>query len=143
MRKESAKSIRVVTEAVEIAERFDYRKISIEVERLVKELLEALQNNRIRLVDKIKELFRKKQKGEFTQKERYPQVSSRVFDFLTEYLEKLPPQEIKVILFYLLTSTSPKDQDEILDSLLYFKENFELEKISLIRRLFLFEILVE
>jgi hypothetical protein len=111
------------SESIEKAQRFDYRKISEQVKNLI-EILSHPQKDR--------ELTEKEIK------EKYTQISDRAFRFLTSgAFKNLPENEKEIVLFYLLSSPSPKTQDEVLVSLSYlFKttEGFEIKDSEVLER---------
>jgi hypothetical protein len=87
------------------AERIDYRKVS----KQVKELFDALS-----------------QYPKQISREKYTQISDGAFKFLTSRaFNNLPENEKETILFYLLTSPSPREQDRILNSLSFLFKNHE------------------
>jgi predicted nucleotide-binding protein (sugar kinase/HSP70/actin superfamily) len=82
-------------------------------------------------------LFRSEQKSQQIEKveeirrEKYTQISDRVFEFLTSgAFNNLPENEKEIILFYLLTSPSPREQDKILNSLSFLFKNHESLEIK-------------
>jgi hypothetical protein len=125
------------TKSIEKAERFDYRIVSEQIKNLIEILSqphkeEGYLQKIIRIIRKIFEsLSRRKQidqqaKQTEIKREKYLQISDRVFSFLTSgAFNNLPENEKEIVLFYLLTSPSPKTQDEILDSLSYLFKNQE------------------
>ena len=94
-------------------ERFDYRKISEQV----RELIDVLSKQPAQI-----------------RREKYTQISDRAFEFLTSgAFNNLPQNEKEIVLFYLLTSPSPKEQNRILSSLsILFKnqESFEIKDLK-------------
>jgi hypothetical protein len=93
---------------IEKAERFDYRKVSDQVKNLIEALSQPLKIKR----------------------EKYPQISDRAFGFLIRAFNNLPQNEKEIILFYLLTSPSPREQDKILNSISFLfkdQEGFEIK----------------
>ncbi len=90
------------------AERFNYRKISEQI----KHLIEALSQQR-----EIK-------------REKYSQISDRTFEFLTRAFKNIPENEKEIVLFYILTTPSPKEQDKILNSISFLFEDPKSFKIK-------------
>jgi hypothetical protein len=90
------------------AERFDYRKISEQIKNLIEVLSQKLEIKR----------------------ERYSQISDRTFEFLTRAFNNIPQNEKEIVLFYILTTPSPKEQDKILNSISFLFEDSEGFKIK-------------
>jgi hypothetical protein len=118
----------------EKAERFNYRKASEQVKKLIEILsqLQELQKDRDLTEKKIRKIFESPQSKQIEiRREKYTQISDRAFRFLTSgAFNNLPEKEKEIVLFYLLISPSPKTQDEILNSLSYLfknQEDFEIK----------------
>jgi hypothetical protein len=122
---------KLVSETIEKAERFDYRKVSEQVKDLI-EILSNLHKEKGLIEKIIRKIFVSSQtKQSEIKRERYSQISDRAFRFLTsEAFNNLSGNEKEIILFYLLTSPSPKEQDKILNSISFLFEDPESFKIK-------------
>ncbi|MGB9598515.1 MAG: hypothetical protein ACPLZH_01560, partial [Minisyncoccales bacterium] len=72
-----------------------------------------------------KELIEKLSQGKEINKEKYSQISKKTFKFLKEKFSSLPEEEREVVLFHLLTTPSPKEQEEKISSIEYLSEKKE------------------
>jgi hypothetical protein len=103
--------------SIKKAEEFDYRKISEQV----KNLIEVLSQNPAQI-----------------ERKKYPQISDRVFEFLKSgAFNNLPEKEKEIVLFYLLTTPSPREQDKILNSISFLfedPESFEIKSPEALMR---------
>jgi hypothetical protein len=134
-----------LAKVIEKAERFDYREISEQVKKLIEALSQPHEEEGYlrKTIRKIFEsIFRRERDQQpkliEIRREKYTQISDRVFEFLiSRAFNNLPQNEKEVVLFYLLTSSSPKTQDEILDSLSYLFKNqgsFEIKDPEILER---------
>jgi hypothetical protein len=131
-----------LTRGIKKAERFNYGKVSEQVKNLIEILSQPHKEEEKgyiqRIIGKIfGSLFRSEQKSQQVEKveeikrEKYTQISDRVFEFLTSgAFNNLPENEKEIILFYLLTSPSPREQDKILNSLSFLFKNHESLEIK-------------
>jgi predicted nucleotide-binding protein (sugar kinase/HSP70/actin superfamily) len=105
------------SESIEKAERFDYRKISEQVKNLIEILSQPHKEGEKgyiqRIIGKILgRVFRSEQESQQVEKveeikrEKYTQISDRVFEFLTSgAFNNLPENEKEIILSFNLTLT--------------------------------------
>ncbi len=78
-----------------------------------------------KLSDQILEILRNLREGKEIKREKYSQVSDKVFDFLMNKIDLLPEEEREIIISHLITTTKPNEQERLIESIEFLLLNKE------------------